>query len=117
MSPSRYTATRLYSGTDAGFRLKLRVVTPAWLCVGAALVLSVIGILAIGTTRPELAARQSIFLMVGLAASAMVALVPPRVLRARCIRSAMLRMFVAGAVISTTGASPTWQTDAKSVVR
>jgi cell division protein FtsW (lipid II flippase) len=84
MSPSRYTATRLYSGTDAGFRLKLRVVTPAWLCVGAALVLSVIGILAIGTTRPELAARQSIFLMVGLAASAMVALVPPRVLRVTC---------------------------------
>ena len=32
--------------------------TPAWLCVVAALMLTVIGLAAIGTTRPELVPKQ-----------------------------------------------------------
>ena len=77
----RYTASSLYSGTSARTRLGLRIATPAWLCVGAAAVLSAVGISAIGLTRPELAARQTVFLSVGVVAAAMVALVPPRALR------------------------------------
>lgn len=46
--------------------------TPAWLCVAAALALTVIGLLAIGTTRPELVPKQGALLVVGLIAAAMV---------------------------------------------
>ena len=81
---SGYTASRLYSGTDATMRLGLRLATPAWLCVAAALLLSLMGIVAIGTTRPELAARQGIFLMVGLAAAFIACVVPPRAQRVLC---------------------------------
>ena len=81
MSRSGYTASRLYRGTDASMRLGLRLATPAWLCVGAASILSVVGISAIGTTRPELATRQAMFLVVGLVCAAIVTIVPPRALR------------------------------------
>ena len=40
MSRWGYTATGLYSGTDARTRLGLRLATPAWLCVAAAVFLS-----------------------------------------------------------------------------
>ncbi len=81
MSRSGYTATRLYSGTDAIPRLGIRLATPAWLCVISAAFLSLVGINAIGLTRPELAAKQFIFLGVGLAAAIAVTIVPPRALR------------------------------------
>lgn len=81
MSRAGYTATRLYSGTDALPRLGLRLVTPAWLCVAGAGFLTLLGVSAIGITRPELASRQFMFLGVGLAASLVVVAVPPRVLR------------------------------------
>jgi len=84
MARGGYTASGLYSGTDAGARLGLRLGTPAWLCVGAALFLSLVGISAIGTTRPELATRQAVFLVVGLAAAALVTVVPPRSMRVLC---------------------------------
>ena len=84
MSRSGYTASRLYRGTDASMRLGLRLATPAWLCVGAASILSVVGISAIGTTRPELATRQAMFLVVGLVCAAIVTIVPPRALRVLC---------------------------------
>ena len=84
MARGGYTASGLYSGTDAGARLGLRLGTPAWLCVGAALFLSLVGISAIGTTRPELASRQAVFLVVGLAAAALVTVVPPRSMRVLC---------------------------------
>jgi len=84
MARGGYTASGLYSGTDAGARLGLRLGTPAWLCVGAALLLSLVGISAIGTTRPELATRQAVFLVVGLAAAALVTVVPPRSMRVLC---------------------------------
>lgn len=81
MSRWGYTATGLYSGTDARARLGLRLATPAWLCVGAAVFLSTVGIAAIGTTRPELASRQLLFLWVGLGAAIVTTVVPPRSLR------------------------------------
>jgi cell division protein FtsW (lipid II flippase) len=81
MSRSGYTASSLYSGTDSRVRLGLRLATPAWFCVAAAVFLSLIGITAIGTTRPELAGRQGIFLVIGLVAAAITTLVPPRALR------------------------------------
>ena len=84
MGRGGYTASGLYSGTDASARLGLRIATPAWLCVGAALFLSLVGISAIGTTRPELATRQAVFLAVGLAAAALVTVVPPRSMRVLC---------------------------------
>jgi len=84
MGRGGYTASGLYSGTDASARLGLRIATPAWLCVGAALFLSLVGISAIGTTRPELATRQAVFLVVGLAAAALVTVVPPRSMRVLC---------------------------------
>jgi cell division protein FtsW (lipid II flippase) len=46
--------------------------TPAWLCVAAAIVLTAIGLAAIGTTRPELVPKQSAILAIGLLAAAMV---------------------------------------------
>jgi len=48
--------------------------TPAWLSLGAGLFLSLLGIAAISTTRSELAARQAAFLVIGIAAAALVAL-------------------------------------------
>ena len=81
MSRSGYTATRLYSGTDAMPRLGLRLATPAWLCVLAAAFLSLVGVSAIAVTRPELASKQFVFLGVGIAAAAIVTIVPPRALR------------------------------------
>jgi len=84
MGRGGYTASGLYSGTDASARLGLRIATPAWLCVGAALFLSLVGISAIGTTRPELATRHAVFLVVGLAAAALVTVVPPRSMRVLC---------------------------------
>ncbi|MGA1223583.1 MAG: FtsW/RodA/SpoVE family cell cycle protein [Phycisphaerales bacterium] len=81
MSRTGYTGTSLYSGTDSRMRLGLRLATPAWLCVIAAALLSLVGIAAIGTTRPELASKQLVFLAVGVAAAACAAVVPPRMLR------------------------------------
>lgn len=81
MSRGGYTASRLYRGTDSSVSLGLRFATPAWLCIGAAVFLSLIGISVIGLTRPELAARQSIFLLVGIGAALLVCVVPPRLMR------------------------------------
>ncbi|HWB19240.1 MAG TPA: FtsW/RodA/SpoVE family cell cycle protein, partial [Phycisphaerales bacterium] len=46
---------------------------PAWLCVGAALFLSVLGIMAIGTSVPELASKQMAFLCVAMVGAAVIA--------------------------------------------
>jgi cell division protein FtsW (lipid II flippase) len=48
--------------------------TPAWLSLGAGLFLSLVGVLAISTTRPDHAVRQLAFLVIGMAAAAVVAL-------------------------------------------
>ncbi len=81
MSPRSFTAAELYEGTDAVPRSRVRLGTPAWLAVGAALALSLLGIAAISTTEPDLAMRQAAYLVVGVAAAAMATLVPPQSLR------------------------------------
>lgn len=72
--------------------------TPAWLSLAAALFLSTVGVIAIGTTRPEFAARQATFLVVGLAAAGCVALPHYRLYRraviALAIGSLLLLVFV-----------------------
>jgi cell division protein FtsW (lipid II flippase) len=81
MSPRSFTAAELYEGTEPAPRTRIRLATPAWIAVAAALGLSLIGIVSISTTQPELAVRQSIFLLVGCAAAALATIVPPQGLR------------------------------------
>jgi len=82
MSPTSFTAAELYAGTGVPRRARFRLLTPAWLAVAAALILSILGVVSIATTEPALASRQAIFLAVGLAAAALATLVPPQGLRA-----------------------------------
>ena len=82
MSRSSFTAAELYAGTSAPSRARLRLATPAWVAVAAALYLSILGVVSIGTTEPALAVRQAIFLAVGVAAAALATIVPPQGLRA-----------------------------------
>jgi cell division protein FtsW (lipid II flippase) len=49
--------------------------------VAAALALSILGVVAISTTQPDLAARQAVYLVVGVAAAALATLAPPQSLR------------------------------------
>ncbi|MFM7051121.1 MAG: FtsW/RodA/SpoVE family cell cycle protein [Planctomycetota bacterium] len=84
MSPSRYTATALYAGSAGGGARRLRLATPAWIAVGAALFLSLLGISAIAVTRPELAARQGVYLAIGVGCALLATLVPPRQARVLC---------------------------------
>lgn len=51
----------------------LKVKTPAWLCVGAAVGLSLLGIAAISTTETAIASKQLILLGLGLCAAAVAA--------------------------------------------
>ncbi len=65
----------LYGAQDPRQRRKRFILwTPAWLSLAAGLFLSLMGIAAISTTRPELATRQLAFLGVGIAAAVAVAL-------------------------------------------
>lgn len=65
----------LYATADPAQRRKrLLWWTPAWLSLAAALFLSLLGITAIDTTRPEFASRQLTFLGVGILAASVVAL-------------------------------------------
>lgn len=79
-----YTSGSLYRGTDAGGRRRVQWFTPAWLAVIAALTLSLIGLSAIGLTRPELAVRQGAFLLIGIACATIATMLPPRALRVAC---------------------------------
>jgi cell division protein FtsW (lipid II flippase) len=54
-------------------RSAVRWWNPGWIAVAAALTLTVAGVLAIGTTRPELAGRQLLYGVVGLVAAAVAA--------------------------------------------
>ncbi len=56
--------------------------TPAWLAVIAALALTALGITAINASRPELASRQGLFLVVALGGALLASLVSPRGLKA-----------------------------------
>ena len=74
----------LFSGTNDVTRRRVRFATFAWLPVGAALGMSLLGISAISLTRPELAARQGIFLFVGILAAVLATIPHPRMLRVAC---------------------------------
>lgn len=70
----RWTPAELYSEqVTATARKRLLWWTPAWLSLVAALLLSLLGIEAISTTRPDSAAKQGTFLLIGLVAAAIVA--------------------------------------------
>lgn len=81
MSRRAFTAAELYEGTDATPRARVRLATPVWLAVIAALGLSILGIVSISTTEPQLAARQAVFLLVGLGCAALTSLVHPKTLQ------------------------------------
>jgi cell division protein FtsW (lipid II flippase) len=55
--------------------------TPAWLCFAAALVLTLIGLSAIGTTRPDLVPKQGALLVIGLIAAGLVVWPSHRILQ------------------------------------
>jgi cell division protein FtsW (lipid II flippase) len=76
-----YTSGALYQGTDASPRRRLQWLTPAWAAVIAALGLSLLGMTAIASSRPELAARQGVFLIIGCTCALIAAGVTPRRLR------------------------------------
>jgi cell division protein FtsW (lipid II flippase) len=69
------------AATSTAFRLRSRALhasridwlNPAWICIVAALALSLLGIAVIATTQPALAARQSVFLGLAVVATAIVA--------------------------------------------
>jgi hypothetical protein len=81
MSPRAFTPAELYEGTEPAPRPRVRLSSPAWISVAAALALSVLGVVAISTTQPDLAARQAVYLVVGVAAAALATLAPPQSLR------------------------------------
>ncbi len=70
----RWSPSQLYAEqVPAAARRRLVWWTPAWLSFAAALVLSLIGIQAIATTKPDLASKQATFLLIGIGAAAIVA--------------------------------------------
>ncbi|MHC4993273.1 MAG: FtsW/RodA/SpoVE family cell cycle protein [Planctomycetota bacterium] len=72
---SSYTATDLHERTRSLHRPKILLRNPGWICVGSALALSLLGVVAIaGSTEPELAMRHLRFLAVGIVAATVVAL-------------------------------------------
>lgn len=71
-NPGTYSAA-VHRGESRRRRRGLKWFNPAWLCVGAALMLSLIGLAAIGTTRPELVSKQLLLLLVGVAAAGVLA--------------------------------------------
>jgi cell division protein FtsW (lipid II flippase) len=81
MSPRAFTPAELYEGTEPAPRPRVRLSSPAWISVAAALALSILGVVAISTTQPDLAARQAVYLVVGVAAAALATLAPPQSLR------------------------------------
>jgi rod shape determining protein RodA len=68
-----YTPSGLRTQAKALHKPKVQLVNPGWLCIGAALALSVLGILAIETTGPSHALKQIVHLCVAAVAAAAVA--------------------------------------------
>lgn len=71
---------RARDGRDLA-RARLSLFNPAWLAVGSALALSLLGIIVIGTASPAEAKSQVAHLCVGLVAATMAAVPPYRLLR------------------------------------
>ncbi len=73
LTAGRYTATGLHRRTRALHQPRVALLNLGWVCVAAAGGLSLLGIIAIGTTEPGFALRQLIHLGVGLFAATIVA--------------------------------------------
>jgi cell division protein FtsW (lipid II flippase) len=76
LAPSRlhpYTRRRIHGMAREIHTPRVIWRNPGWICVGCALILSLMGIVAIATTEPSLAVRQLVFLVVGLFAAGIVA--------------------------------------------
>lgn len=72
-STGRYTASDLHDRTRSLHRPRVVLLNVAWICVAAALALSLIGAMAIATTEPVYAKRHLMHLAVGLGGAAFVA--------------------------------------------
>ncbi len=83
-SRNGYTPAALFAGTESRSRWRVQWATPAWLSVGGALLLSLVGIASISLTRPELATRQGAFLLIGIACAVLATFASPRTLRVSC---------------------------------
>jgi cell division protein FtsW (lipid II flippase) len=76
-SPSReyhFTPSGLRTNVRALHQPRILLVNPGWLCIGAALLLSIFGVVTIRTTEPGYALRQIAFICVGMIAAAIVTL-------------------------------------------
>ncbi len=67
-----YTRADLHQNVRSLHQSRLRLLNPGWICVIAAFALTGIGILAIGTTAPDYALRQTMNLCVGLVFAAFI---------------------------------------------
>jgi cell division protein FtsW (lipid II flippase) len=67
------SGTGLRTQARALHRPQVAVWNVGWVCVGAALALSLLGIVAIGTTQPDYALKHAVHLCVGLFAAVVVA--------------------------------------------
>lgn len=75
------SGSALRRGARRTWRDRIDWATPAWLCVIAALGLTLIGLAAIGTTKPELVPKQAVLLCVGLLAAGLATWPSHRVLQ------------------------------------
>jgi cell division protein FtsW (lipid II flippase) len=78
----RYTPSELRSAVRSFTRARISLFTPAWCSVVAALGLSILGIMAIGSVAPAEASRQVAFLCLGVIAATGATIVHYRVYRA-----------------------------------
>lgn len=72
----RFLKARDFKGSGAPRITMERALNPGILVIASALLLSLIGISAIGTTEPGFAAKHGVYLLVGMAAAAVVAASP-----------------------------------------
>lgn len=71
---TQFTASGLHDDVRALHRQGLRIRNAGWICVGAALGLSLLGVAAIGTTEPAYATKHLIHLGMGLLAGGVAAM-------------------------------------------
>ncbi|MFO0828590.1 MAG: FtsW/RodA/SpoVE family cell cycle protein [Phycisphaerales bacterium] len=71
---TRWSPAALHGEQDEPRKKRTLWWTPAWISLAAGLFLSLVGVAAISTTRPEHGQRQAAFLVIGLASAATVAL-------------------------------------------
>ena len=94
----RFTARGLHEQAKELHIGGIRWWNVGWLCVAAALLLNIVGIVVIGTTEPGFARKQAMFVPIGLVAAAVAAIPDYRRFRqwvpALCILTIVLLVFV-----------------------